>query len=246
LFPPNSLGVAESFDLVLEALGWIGTAAFAAAGALTAARKRMDPVGFLLVAGATAFGGGTLRDLLLGLPVSWLSRPDLAVLAATFALLIFFITPRATERGTARRVALLLWADAAGMAVFAVLGAEAAARTGAAPWVSVLMGVMTASFGGLIRDVICGEVPLILRREIYATAAGAGAGVFLALQGLGADRAVAVGAGVLAAFAIRAAAMGGGWSLPAYGGRAASGAADPAPELDAENTPVTRTISSGP
>ncbi|HEY8609885.1 MAG TPA: trimeric intracellular cation channel family protein [Roseomonas sp.] len=233
--------MAAPFDLALEALGWIGTAAFATAGALTAARKRMDPVGFLLVAGVTAFGGGTLRDLLLGLPVAWLARPDLAILAATFALLVFFAAPRVE-----RRVALLLWADAAGMAVFAVLGAEAATRAGAAPWVSVLMGVMTASFGGLIRDVICGEIPLILRREIYATAAAAGAGALLALQGIGADRAVAVGAGALVAFGIRAAALGGGWSLPAYGGQAARGTADPDPEVAARKTEATRPISPGP
>ncbi|MCR0983538.1 trimeric intracellular cation channel family protein [Roseomonas populi] len=232
--------MAAPFDLALEALGWIGTAAFATAGALTAARKRMDPVGFLLVAGVTAFGGGALRDLLLGLPVAWLSRPDLALLAAICALAVFFAAPRVE-----RRVALLLWADAAGMAVFAVLGAEAAARAGAATWVCVLMGVMTASFGGLIRDVICGEIPLILRREIYATAAAAGAGLFLALHAMGADRTIAVGAGGLAAFLIRAAALGGGWSLPAYGGKAASGAADPVPG-STERTEAARRASSAP
>ncbi|WP_424135293.1 trimeric intracellular cation channel family protein [Roseomonas chloroacetimidivorans] len=219
--------MATPFELLLEALAWIGTAAFATAGALAAARKQMDPVGFLLVAGVTAFGGGTLRDLMLGLPVAWLGQPDLAVLAATFAMLVFFIAPRVE-----RRVTFLLWADAAGMAVFAVLGAEAATRAGAAPWVAVMMGVMTASFGGLIRDVICGEIPLILRREIYATAAAVGAGAFLVLSGLGASRSLAIGLGALAAFAIRALALGGGWSLPAYGGKPASGAADPAPDGD--------------
>jgi len=173
----------------------------------------MDPIGFLLVAGVTAFGGGTLRDLMLAVPVAWLGRPDLAVLAATFALLVFFLAPRIE-----RRVTLLMWADAAGMAVFAVLGAEVAWRTGATAWVAVLMGVMTASFGGLIRDVICGEIPLILRREIYATAAAAGAGVFLGLIGLGAGRATAVGIGAAVAFGIRAAALGAGWSLPIYKG----------------------------
>ncbi|MBP0444118.1 trimeric intracellular cation channel family protein [Roseomonas sp. SSH11] len=232
--------MAAPFDLALEALGWIGTAAFATAGALAAARKRMDPVGFLLVAGVTAFGGGALRDLMLGLPVAWLTRPDLAILAAVFALLVFFVAPRIE-----RRVALLLWADAAGMAVFAVLGAETASRAGAAAWVAVLMGVMTASFGGLIRDVICGEIPLILRREIYATAAAAGAGAFLALERLGAARTIAVAAGVLVAFITRAAALGGGWSLPAYGGQAARGAADPEPDAD-RNAEATNRISPGP
>ena len=217
--------MAAPFDLVIEALGWVGTAAFATAGALTAARKRMDPVGFLLVAGVTAFGGGALRDLLLGLPVAWLGRPDLAILAGCFALAVFFVAPVLQRRGLdgrgARwRVGLLLWADAAGMAVFAVLGAESALRAGAAAWVCVLMGVMTASFGGVIRDIVCGEIPLILRREIYATAAALGAGGFVALEAMGAGRSVAVGLGAALAFAIRAAALGGGWSLPAYGGEA--------------------------
>jgi uncharacterized membrane protein YeiH len=202
------------FDLVIEALDWVGTAAFATAGALTAARKRMDPVGFLLVAAVTAFGGGTLRDLLLGLRVNWLDRPELVALASVFAIVVFFGAPLIE-----RRVTMLLWVDAVGMAFFAVLGAETAQRQGAAPWVSVLMGVATASFGGLIRDVICGEIPLILRREIYATAAAAGAAVFVALDGVGAERVTAVSAGVVLAFAIRTAALSSNWSLPAYGAR---------------------------
>ncbi|WP_426956129.1 trimeric intracellular cation channel family protein [Muricoccus radiodurans] len=199
------------FDGLIEALAWTGTAAFATAGALTAARKRMDPVGFVLVAAVTAFGGGTVRDLILGVRVGWLDRPDLVMLASACALAVFF-----TAHLIERRVTMLLWVDAAGMAVFAVLGAEAASRHGATPWVAVLMGTITASFGGLIRDVICGEIPLILRREIYATAAAAGAAASVALNGLEAERVTSITAGLVLAFAIRAAALTGGWSLPAY------------------------------
>ncbi|MCI0754568.1 trimeric intracellular cation channel family protein [Teichococcus vastitatis] len=197
--------------LLLEALNWIGAAAFAAAGALTASRKQMDPVGFVLIAALTAFGGGSLRDVLLGRPVIWLSTPGPALMVALVALGVFFAAPHLE-----RRFIPLLWADAVGMALFAVLGAEAAIEEGASLWAAILLGTVTATFGGALRDVVCGEVPLILRREIYATAAALGAALFVTLQGLGAPRDAAVVCGMAAAFALRAAALRHGWSLPAY------------------------------
>ncbi|WP_419895919.1 trimeric intracellular cation channel family protein [Roseomonas sp. USHLN139] len=200
-----------SLGWFLEALNWIGSATFAASGALVASRKQLDPVGFVLIAATTAFGGGTLRDLLLGRPVAWLGTPGLVLLAALVALLVFFAAHRLEKR-----FAVLLWADAVGMALFAVLGAEAALAEGASPWAAILMGMITATFGGALRDVICGEMPLILRKEIYATAAALGAALFVALTGLALDRGTAVCAGMAAAFAVRAAALLRGWSLPAY------------------------------
>ncbi|MFB9970656.1 trimeric intracellular cation channel family protein [Pseudoroseomonas cervicalis] len=95
-------------------------------------------------------------------------------------------------------------------------GAEAALSAGASPWAAILFGMMTATFGGALRDVICGELPLILRKEIYATAAAAGAALFVALTLAGLERGPAVLAGMALAFAIRAAALQRGWSLPAY------------------------------
>lgn len=200
-----------SLGLLLEALNWTGSATFAASGALVASRKQMDPVGFVLIAATTAFGGGTVRDLLLGRPVAWLNTPGLVLMAALVALVLFFTAHRLERRFTA-----LLWADAVGMAVFAVSGAEAALSAGASPWAAILFGMMTATFGGALRDVICGELPLILRKEIYATAAAAGAALFVALTLAGLDRGPAVLAGMALAFAIRAAALQRGWSLPAY------------------------------
>ncbi|MCQ4161860.1 trimeric intracellular cation channel family protein [Roseomonas sp. GC11] len=197
--------------VLLEVLNWTGAATFAASGALVASRKQMDPVGFVLIAATTAFGGGTVRDLLLGRPVAWLGTPGLVLLAALVALLVFF-----TAHRVERRFALLLWADAVGMALFAVLGAEAALAEGASPWAAILLGMMTATFGGALRDVICGELPLILRKEIYATAAAAGAALFVALTQAGLERGAAILAGMGLAFAIRAAALRWGWSLPAY------------------------------
>lgn len=160
-------------------LAWFdlaGIAVFAASGALTAARQQMDLVGFALIATVTGIGGGTLRDLMLGIaPVFWVERPLPLLVCAGVAVAVYY-----TAHLVEWRYRLLLWADAAGLAVFAVVGAERALENGAPIAVALVMGVMTGTFGGLVRDVICNEVPLILRREIYVTAALAGAAVFIA------------------------------------------------------------------
>ena len=156
-------------DLALRLLDWLGIVAFAASGALVASRKQMDAVGFVLVAVVTGFGGGTLRDLLLGrTPVFWLERPELLAIAAGAALVVF-VTAHLVES----RFRVLLWMDAAGMALYAVVGAEIALLAGADGWAAVVLGVVTATAGGIMRDVICNELPLILRHEIYITAAAA-------------------------------------------------------------------------
>lgn len=204
----------SAFDDLLAVLTWAAVATLAVAGALSASRKQLDPVGFMLVACLCAFGGGTVRDVILNQPVFWLGVPEMVALAAGLAVLVFF-----TAHLLERRFVVLLWADAVGLGLFAVLGAEAAQRAGAAPWVAVLMGTITATFGGVLRDVVCAEVPLILRREIYATAAALGAAVFVLLGDLGADRTIAISAGGLIAFGVRAAAILAGWSLPAYRAR---------------------------
>ena len=195
-------------------LGWIdlaGVAVFAASGALVASRKRMDLVGFALVATVTGIGGGTLRDVLLDRPVFWLAAPHHLLLTTGVALALFFVAPFVQ-----RRYPVLLWADAVGLAVFATLGARVALGAGHGPTVAVLMGVMSATFGGLIRDVLCAEIPLILRREIYATAAAVGAGTHVALAALGAGPAAAALGGIGAGLAARALGIGLGLSLPVY------------------------------
>lgn len=207
----------EALDFALRLLDWLGIAAFAASGALVASRKQMDAVGFVLIAIVTGFGGGTLRDLLLGrTPVFWLDRPELLAIAAGAAIVVFF-----TAHLVESRFRALVWVDAAGMALFAVVGAEIALIAGAAPWAAVLLGVMTATGGGILRDVICGELPLILRREIYITAAAAGAAAYVALRLAPLPRDVALPAGLLIGFGIRAAAILRGWSLPPYRARPA-------------------------
>lgn len=205
-----------AFDQLLRWLDIAGIAVFAASGALVASRKRLDAVGFVLMAAITGIGGGTLRDLLLGrTPVFWLRAPELLAVCAAVAVIVFF-----TAHLVESRFRLLLWADALGLALYAVVGAEIALLAGADPWAAVLLGVVTASFGGIVRDVVCAELPLILRREIYLTAAAAGAAAFVALRVQGVWREPAVAAGILVGFGIRALALRRGWSLPAYRARA--------------------------
>ena len=189
-----------------------GVAVFAVSGALEAARKQLDIVGFLFVAAVTGIGGGTLRDLLLDRgPVFWVHEPIYLWVTSAAAIATFLIAPHLQRRAVA-----LVWADALGMALFCVLGARTALDAGAGPAVAVLMGTMTATFGGLIRDVVCTETPLLLKREIYATAAAAGAALLVAGEALGLPVALATGLGMALAFAIRAIALAFGLSLPIY------------------------------
>jgi uncharacterized membrane protein YeiH len=202
----------DPLDAALRLLDWLGIAAFAMSGALVASRKQMDAVGFMLIACVTGFGGGTMRDLLLGrTPIFWLERPELLAIAAVAALVVFF-----TAHLVESRFRALLWVDAIGMALYAVVGAEIALIAGADPWAAVLLGVVTATAGGILRDVICDELPLILRREIYITAAAAAALTYVAMRLAPLPRDVALVSGILIGFAIRAAAIVKGWSLPPY------------------------------
>lgn len=199
-------------DTALRALDLLGIAIFAASGALVASRKQLDAVGFVLIGMVTGFGGGTVRDLLLGrTPLFWLRQPELPAIAAAAALLVFFFAHRVESRFKA-----LLWADAMGMALFAVLGAEIALIAGAEAWAAVLLGTVTATAGGILRDVICDEVPLILRKEIYITAAAAAALAYVALRLAPLPRDWSLIAGIALGFGIRGAAIWRGWSLPAF------------------------------
>ena len=197
---------------LLHWLDLAGVAVFAVSGALEAARKQLDLVGFLFVAAVTGIGGGTLRDVLLDRgPVFWVHEPRYLWVTSAAAVVTFLVAPHIQRRAT-----VLLWADALGMAVFCVLGARTALDAGAGPEVAVLMGTMTATFGGLIRDVVCTETPLLLKREIYATAAAAGAALLVAGDALGLPDALAMGLGLALAFAIRGLALAWGLSLPVY------------------------------
>ncbi len=199
------------FETATTVLDSVGIVAFAITGALTASRKQMDIVGFVVIGTVTGIGGGTLRDVLLDLPVFWIASPGYLIACALVSVLVFFAAhiPQAQYR-------FILWLDAVGLAIFAVTGAERATLMGASATVAVAMGVITATFGGIVRDLLGNESPVILSREIYASAALTGAVIFVALTATGIPREVAIGTGFVAGLLIRAAALRYGWSLPRY------------------------------
>lgn len=201
----------QTFIFIMDIMGVI---VFAASGALVASRKEMDLVGFGLMASLTGVGGGTLRDLLLDRPVFWISDPLPVWICLGIATLIFF-----SAHIIQRRYVVLLWADAIGIALYGVMGAELARQSGAGPLVAIVMGMMTASFGGLIRDVICNETPLILGKEVYATAAALAAAVHLGLSTFGVPFEISVFSGIGAGFLLRAAGISKGLALPTYKAR---------------------------
>jgi uncharacterized membrane protein YeiH len=202
---------------IAAVLDWFGIVVFATTGALVASRKEMDIFGFALLATAAGIGGGTLRDVLLGqLPVFWVQQPAYLLVCVGVAAVLFF-----TAHISQSRLTLVLWLDAIGLALFAVTGAEKALLAGAGPVVAVTMGVMTATFGGIIRDILGGETPVILSREIYVTAALLAALVFVAALALGLTHPMALVSGFAAGLVLRAAALTWGWSLPRYRSRPA-------------------------
>ena len=187
---------------------------FAASGALVASRKQMDVIGFGLMASLTGVGGGTLRDLLLGRPVIWISDPLPLIVCLAVAVVLFF-----SAHIFQRRYTVLLWADGLGLAMYGVMGAELARASGAGILISVVMGMMTATFGGLIRDIVCGETPLVLGKEVYATCAVLAAATHALLMLAGVPLEAAATAGFAAGFGLRALGITRGLSLPVYKAR---------------------------
>jgi uncharacterized membrane protein YeiH len=200
-----------SAESVLFGLGVAGVAVFSISGVLAVGRKELDLFGVLVLGVVTAVGGGTLRDVVLGLPVFWVDEPAYLVVAAVAAL-----GTAALERFVAVPRRAILLADAAGLTFFAVLGAERAYDTGAGLVVSAVMGLLTGVAGGMLRDVLAGEIPLVLRRELYATAALAAAVTYLAARVAGLDSVVALSAGVGIGLALRLAALRWQLELPVY------------------------------
>jgi uncharacterized membrane protein YeiH len=193
-------------------LDLIGVAVFAASGALSAGRKSLDLLGVLVIAVVTAIGGGTIRDLLLDRhPIFWIADPTYLMVISAAALLT-----TAYVRWQAPPVNSLLVADALGLALFTIMGARIAESAGLSPIIVVLMGTLTGVAGGLIRDVLSAEIPLILRRDIYATAAIAGASIYLVLQVIGLVQPMAAVAGFAAVVGLRLLAILKGLRLPVF------------------------------
>ena len=189
---------------------------FALTGALVASRAQLDPVGFAFVACLTAVGGGTMRDLLLGRdPVFWVAQPSYILVAVTAALLVFF-----TAHLFESRYRLLLWLDTVALAVAVAAGTGVALDLGHHPVIVVLMGVTTGTMGGLLRDVVCNEVPLVLKQgEIYVTAAFAGASSAVIAVALGFSGLAVLALCAAVTWALRAGSLQFGWRLPVYKGR---------------------------
>lgn len=194
---------------------WIelaGVAVFAVSGALAAGRKSLDLLGVVVIAWVTATGGGTLRDLLLDRAVFWIQQPMFLVVAFSAAMLTvpYVRFARPPEK-------FLLLADALGLALFSILGAQIAIGLGQSGLIAVVMGTITGVFGGVLRDVLCNEIPMILRKgNIYATAAIAGCTLLAVLLHFGVATPVAASLGMFLVAALRIAAIVFGLSLPVF------------------------------
>ena len=192
----------EPLSSSILSIMYFGDVVFAVSGALTAARFRMDIIGFVLIGTITGIGGGTTRDLLLGRTVWWTQDPTELLLCISASLVTyFFIARQASQRKR------LVWADALGLSVFSVVGCHIALAHGAPTTIAVFMGVITATGGGLIRDVITNTQPMVVSGQIYATAALSGSLIYAVLRQLQAPDIAAELLACLAAFSLRAAAI---------------------------------------
>ncbi|TDU32671.1 putative membrane protein YeiH [Panacagrimonas perspica] len=194
------------------AIEMAGVAVFAVSGALAAGRKSLDLLGVVVIAMVTATGGGTLRDLMLDRTVFWIARPEFIIVTGIAALLTipYVRFARPPER-------FLMVADALGLALFSVAGARIALGTGQGALIAVVMGTITGAFGGVLRDVLCNEIPMILRKgHIYATASIAGCSLLVILLGLGVSGGVAAAAGMATVAVMRFGSIAFNLTLPVF------------------------------
>ncbi len=195
--------ISFDFGTVINIMGLIAVAVFAISGSLEAARQRMDILGFMLVGTATGIGGGTLRDVLLGsLPVFWVKEPIWIVICLTSSSITYFIAPQLSSR-----LRTLLWMDAVGIALFSVVGTKVAMEFGANPLIAISMGVMTATFGGIARDVICSSNLTLMNEELYITTTLVGSVTYFLLNSLNVQSGYDLFGGFLIAFILRALAI---------------------------------------
>lgn len=194
-----------SFEItdVVNIMGLSAVAVFAISGALDAARQKMDILGFMLIGTATGIGGGTLRDLLLGnVPVFWVREPIWIIVCLVSTAITYFIAPKLASITRA-----LIWMDAVGIALFAVVGTEIALEFGTSPLIAICMGVMTASFGGIARDVLSGSNLTLMNEELYITTTLAGSVMYLWLNTLSLPANYDLIGGFCIAFILRALAI---------------------------------------
>jgi uncharacterized membrane protein YeiH len=189
---------------------------FALTGALAASRAQLDIVGFLFLSALTAIGGGTVRDVLMNRDVVfWIAAPHMLAVSS-FAAVLVFLTAHKLES----RLNALVWLDSIALAIAVPAGVAAAMAQGLSAPIVLVMGMITGMMGGLMRDVICNEVPVVLRQgELYATAAFAGSGAALVANHLTHEPLFGLGACALVTWALRAGSLAFGWRLPVYKAR---------------------------
>lgn len=189
---------------------------FAITGALVAARAQLDVIGFIFIACLTSVGGGTARDLLLGRdPVFWIGDPAPVAVASLVSVAVFF-----SHHLLASRLTWIVWLDAVALSVAAAAGVAVAHDLGQDVWVQLVMGVVTGCMGGLMRDVVCNEVPLVLKQgELYVTAALAGGAAAVIAREIGATGQWPLAACAAMTFLLRAGSIRFGWRLPSFRAR---------------------------
>lgn len=202
-----------SFDTVnlgfaLAFLDQIGVLVFAVSGGIVAVRARMDPLGVLVLSFLPALGGGTLRDLILDAPIFWLTDSRYLLMVLFGAVLAWVFGTKVEDFKPIR------WADAVGLALFAVAGTAKAIDLGYSMTIAIIMGGVTASAGGLLRDIVAGREPMLLKQDIYATAALLGGAGYAVSHKAGLSFELSTLIGFSLAFALRACAIRFGWSLP--------------------------------
>ncbi|WP_061961418.1 trimeric intracellular cation channel family protein [Demequina flava] len=220
------LDLATTPEIIDSALGtlrtvleYIGTVAFAISGAVAAGRKRMDLVGAVVLACMVAIGGGTVRDVILDVPVFWIESPSFLIVGAVTGLAVALLA-RWHQPDRLGRFRIVQASDALGLSVFVVVGTGVGIDAGAPLLIAATMGVLTGVGGGIIRDMLANDVPDVLRNgQFYATAALAGAAVYGVLIWFDVPRTVAFWVPIVVILAIRLASIKFGWGVPTVGGK---------------------------
>lgn len=199
----------EDLFRLLHFFDILAAVVFAVSGSLVASRKGLDVMGFMWLAVITGVGGGTVRDVILNVPVFWVQNPAYVSACLVTAVVMHFVAPLAESR-----YRTLLWFDAFGLALVTVAGTVKASDVGAPALVAIAMGAVTGCVGGIIRDTL-GHLPsVLLGHEIYVTASVLGACTYVGLNGLGTGSLPAMIAGFIVTFGVRSLAIKRGWSLP--------------------------------